>query len=387
MKILFYQWNAFMQKGIENALKRMKIEYDIFFYQFAKAEDWEKDDAYVEKFTKTLNQCGYDAVFSVNYGPLISEVCEKKGIRYISWVYDSPIHIRSLESMKNSCNEIYFFDRGQAEEYEKLGYKSALHMPLAVDCSVYGKNLENIFSVDRKKYQSEISLVGQLYQSEYSYLCGPLDEYQRGFLEGIITAQLKIYGGYFLGDVISDNVLDRLNDTYMKASEGTFAITRRELEYTLACEITGRERYMALALLSKRHQTALYSGDQDERLTHVHFKGYIDYYSQMPKAFALSDINLNISLKTIRTGIPLRVLDVMGCGGFMLSNYQEELLEWFTPGEDLVVYESLEDLVEKASFYMSHEEERKRIAVNGYKRVSNEFDFDSRLKKMLKIMI
>lgn len=34
--------------------------------------------------------------------------------------------------------------------------------------------------------------------------------------------------------------------------------------------------------------------------------GPVDYYKQMPYIFKLSDINLNISLKSIRTGIPLR---------------------------------------------------------------------------------
>lgn len=387
MKILFYQWNAFMQKGIENALKRMRIEYDVFFYQFADGDSWEKDETFVHKFSESLNQCGYDAVLSVNYVPLISNICEEKAIPYISWVYDSPIHIRNLETMHNACNRIYFFDRGQAEEYQKMGYENAYHMPLAVDTSVYEKTLRTISMEDRKNYRTEISLVGQLYQSDFTYLCGPLDEYDCGFLEGVINAQLKIYGGYFLDNVITDPVLERLNESYAKASGNTFTIGKRELEYTLACETTGRERYTALALLSKRYQTSLYSKDQDARLSAVNWMGYVDYYTQMPKVFALSDINLNISLKTIRTGIPLRILDVMGCGGFMLSNYQEELLEWFTPGEDLVMYESLEDLVEKVEFYMRHEEERKRIAANGNACVKKEFDFDSRLRAMFKGMI
>lgn len=382
MKVLFYQWNAFMQKGIENAFKRMTIEYDIFFYQFADGESWEKDEIFVDKFAKSLNKCGYDAVLSVNYVPLISNICEEKGVPYISWVYDSPIHIRNLETMHNRCNRIYFFDRGQAEEYQRMGYENVYHMPLAVDGSVYEKMIQTVTTGDCNKYQSDISLVGQLYQSDFAYLCGPLDEYDCGFLEGVINAQLKIYGGYFLDKVITDKVLERLNDSYRRASGNTFTLGKRELEYTLACEITGRERYMALALLSKRYGTSLYSKDQDSRLSGVNFRGYVDYYSQMPKVFSLSNINLNISLKTIRTGIPLRILDVMGCGGFVLTNYQEELLEWFTPGEDIVIYESLEDLVEKTTYYMEHEEQRKSIAWNGYEKVKREFDFESRLRRM-----
>ena len=46
-KILYFQWNSFMNAGIERALQKMNIIYDTFCYQFA---DWEKDDAFCEQF-------------------------------------------------------------------------------------------------------------------------------------------------------------------------------------------------------------------------------------------------------------------------------------------------------------------------------------------------
>lgn len=73
----------------------------------------------------------------------------------------------------------------------------------------------------------------------------------------------------------------------------------------------------------------------DERLNNVNNRGYIDYYSQMPKAFYNAKINLNISLKIIQSGIPLRVLDVLACKGFLITNYQAEIMEYFTPGKIL----------------------------------------------------
>ena len=40
MKVLFFQWDAFMQKGIEAALKELNIEYDTFYYTM---KDWDND--------------------------------------------------------------------------------------------------------------------------------------------------------------------------------------------------------------------------------------------------------------------------------------------------------------------------------------------------------
>ena len=49
MKVLFFEWNAFMQNGIQSAMKRLGIKYDVYRYIFT---DWDKDDAFVDKFEK-----------------------------------------------------------------------------------------------------------------------------------------------------------------------------------------------------------------------------------------------------------------------------------------------------------------------------------------------
>ena len=185
--------------------------------------------------------------------------------------------------------------------------------------------------------------------------------------------------------VLTADTLRLVNSDFLKASKGRFSVTGRELSYTLAKETTGRQRYTALALLSDRCNVNVYSNDTDGRLEKASFCGYVDYYDKMPAVFRSSKINLNISLCTIQTGIPLRVLDIMACGGFVLTNMQPELMEYFIPGEDVAVYEDMKDMIAKVQFYLEHEELRKRIAHNGYLKVCEMFRFDDRIKYMLEI--
>ena len=56
---------------------------------------------------------------------------------------------------------------------------------------------------------------------------------------------------------------------------------------------------------------------------------------------------LNLTLRSITSGIPLRALDILGCGGFLLSNYQPELCEYFTPDVDFVYFNDMDDLEQK----------------------------------------
>lgn len=368
-----------MQKGIENALKRVGADYEVFYYIF---KDWDNDKEFVEVFENKLSGSNFDIVFSVNFSPLISDVCSQKNIKYISWVYDAPINIRRTDTLKNACNEIYFFDRIQAQEYINQGVSGAHHMPLAVDTELFLKSAASESAA--KDYSCDVSLLGQLYQSDFTYLCGPLDGYTRGYLDGLVRTQmhLKNQGCYILKEMITDELMSELNKFYLKASKNTFTVKNKELEYALACEATGRDRFTALALLQNRCRVNLYSNDKDERLKKVKNMGYVDYYTQMPKVFRKSRINLNISLSIIQSGIPLRVLDVLGSGGFLITNYQPEIAEIFEDGVDLVIYHDMKDLVQKVQYYLANDDARKEIAHNGYNKVKEYFTFDDRIHRI-----
>ena len=376
LKILFFQWYSFMNPGMENALKELYVEYDTYYYQF---KDWENDDYFLELFEEKVKKYHYRCVLSVNFSPLISQVCEGIGLPYVAWIYDSPLHIRNLESMKNSCNRLYLFDKGQVEEYQRMGI-TIKHMPLAVDTRVFDLQVPDI---EKIKYRTDVALVGKLYQTEYKYFTDSLSPKLKGYLDGLVAAQMKIYGGFLLPELITDELLCKMNKEYAQISTDGFQMEYRELEYLLACETTCRERFMVLSLLSNHFKVDLYSSQHDERLKNVNVKGYADYYTQMPLVFSQSKINLNMSLKCIRTGIPLRVTDIMGCGGFVLTNFQEEMGEYFDIGKDCVVYEGIEDLFMKTKYYLQHDTERQSIAESGFRRVKRDFTFSNRIRKML----
>lgn len=376
MKILFFQWHSFMAKGMEKALTKMGIEYDVFFYLY---KDWEKDDKLAEMLEDALKTKVYFLLLSVNYSPVLSEVCEQQKIPYIAWIYDSPMHIRNLSGLNNSYTHAFLFDRGMVDTYRRQGFQIE-HMPLAVDETDFAEALQR---KDTEQY--EVTLLGKLYQTEYSQYTSVLPEYLKGYLNGVLATQGKLYGAYMLGDILTKELMEKINISYRKETKGEFEIEKRELEYMMGCEVTCRERYMLLRLLAKHFPVELYSSDE-KYPEGVRFHGYADYYTEMPWIFHNSRINLNVSLKAIRTGIPLRVLDIMGCGGFVLANYQEEIAEHFRSGWECVMYESIEDAFMKVKYYLAHEDERAKIAHNGLEKVRRDFTYEDRLSRMLKLV-
>ena len=154
-------------------------------------------------------------------------------------------------------------------------------------------------------------------------------------------------------------------------------------QYVINRKITGLERFDLLSAVTQHHTLDLFTHDTSVTMENLRNHGTADYYRQMPLIFKQSRINLNISLRSIKSGIPLRAFDIMGSGGFLLSNFQTDFLEHFVPGEDYVYYESKEDLLSKIDYYLSHEDERACIARNGHDKVAAQHTFRHRVREML----
>ncbi len=146
------------------------------------------------------------------------------------------------------------------------------------------------------------------------------------------------------------------------------------------------ERLELLMAAASGYAVELFTYMKDFSIPNVHNHGPVDYFREMPLVFRKSKINLNISGRLIKSGIPLRAFDVMGAGGFLLSNYQADLLDLFVPGEDFVYFESKEDMLEKIGHYLSHEEERQAIAKNGYDKVATKHTYRHRVREMFSIL-
>lgn len=380
MRLLLYDMGAYTQHDIMETLKHMGVDFRNILY---KLKDVYKD-AYFEKRVKELlaqEQC--DAIFSVNYYPILANICYEKKIPYMSWSYDSPINIANMEeTLGYKTNYVFFFDRIECEKYWRKGYQNIFHLPLAVNTA----RLDQIelTKEEEKKYEIEISMVGQLYDASLPVLMAPLDDYEQGYLSGVIETQMRLYGCYFLPDVLTEEFVGRMNTKYEALGQKGIRLSKDGLVISVAKHITHMERTLLLDVLSESYQVQLYGPDKPEELSKVRWRGSAGYFDEMPKVFKQSKINLNVSLKCIQSGIPLRALDIMGSGGFLLTNYQSEIAENFVDGEEVVMYTSLEDAVEKCAYYLEHEKEREQIARNGYQKVCGQFSYENRMMFMLR---
>ena len=251
--------------------------------------------------------------------------------------------------------------------------------------------------ISRKKNPKyPVSFVGSLYEkNSYDAIADKLPPYLCGYLEGAMNAQILISGGNLLEKLMTDDICIMLEDImdYHK-SKRSFASVQALFSSTVlgfkAAALERQQNLNALGLslrsISDFFEVHLFTNSVTECLPLVSVHGPVDYLREMPQIFYESNVNLNMTIPNIKTGIPLRVWDILGSGGFLLSNYQPEFDDYFKAGETLDIFEDKEELVEKAAFYLQHESLRKKIAKQGREYVARYHNYTMRLNILFGIV-
>ena len=392
MHILMYRWKAYNYRDIEQTFLLLGHTVDNIEQELGSYDVSPEFERVIEEKIRGTH---YDMVFTVNYFPLISNVCERTGVKYVSWTCDNPLISMYHESVFHDCNYIFTFDKTNYLEFRGMGVKHIWYLPLAVDTERMDALLGAPEEAGRwkaaqdpemRKYRGDVAFVGSLYErNSYDKIKNRLPEYLRGYFDAVMEAQLNISGANIVEPMLTTNILEQLQEYFqLEKSEGSFSDLGLIFQTTvLGFKIAEIERRRALIELSKHYSVNVYSNSDVSDLLRIQYCGSVDYWSEMPKVFRMSKINLNFTIPNIKSGIPLRIWDVLGCGGFLLTNYQAEIPYYFKEGEDLVCFDGLEDLCEKVGYYLEHEEERKRIAWNGYRKVREKHSYIERIRTIL----
>ena len=348
MKIIFYRYGSICEPDALLVFQRMKVE--VLEERFEMENKFAATDIKIRHLVENLidntRKGKISFVFSMNFFPYVSELCEKLSIMYVCWSIDCPVLELYSKTLKNKCNRVFLFDRIQYEELNSYNPEKVFYLPLATNVERWDKEIAKISDKDKEKYASDVSFVGSLYSEKSPLslkLYADLSEYVQGYIQGIVEAQLQVYGYNFLREVITTELiteLKRVFPDYYSLQDSLIDMDRFvAANYYLGMLVSESERIRLLNKLANVSHVTLYTRSDVSSLPNVICRGGITTHEQMPRVFNLSKINLNITMKGIQSGLPLRIYDVMGCGGFLLTNYQQEIPMYFemTPDRKSVV--------------------------------------------------
>ena len=358
-----------IELGMEVEYSRVVAELD--------AVDGDKVDLLVKELQD------FDMAFSQNFSATVAKACKLTGKPYISWTYDSPLVALYRKEALYDTNYCFMFDKRECERLWSLGINTVYHMPLAANI----QRVKTVQGLHSLKYNYDISFVGQIYTSPlYDVIKQGAPEFMIKHVDDVINRLCCRYDGESFFNTLYDNEVEAIYQIIDQTGFDEHSFDKRFVieDLLFATSIAGRDRITILNESAKHFKTKLITRESEKYkdLIKADISGPVDT-DDMYRIFASSKINLNMTLRSIETGIPQRVMDIMSVGGFVLSNYQQEMDELFAIDKELVTFKNLEEYVDKAGYYLTHDDIRRDIARRGYERVCRDYNYKTLLTKMI----
>ena len=330
-------------------------------------------------------------VFSINFFPFIAMVCERVKVPYVCVSVDCPVLEIYNNAITSPYNRVFLFDQKQYESVASANPGCIFHLPLGAPTDRMSATIK-----DAAGYDYDISFIGSLYTEKDPYSSIKLSEAVKRSLEDKMLRQLdeNIYGMDYLEKNITEDEISSIKEADPNFYSSKLSIRNLDRQVAiddyLGYHITVLERKRLLNTLAEnigdRRLDLFTTSDTSGLSPLIRNRGIAKSFTEMPIIFKKSKINLNTTMRSIRSGLPQRIWDILACGGFLLTNYQPELDDFLTPGVHLETYRSVDELVKKAGYYLEHDEEREAIALNGYRKVCNEDSVLHRVISIIKII-
>ena len=387
MNILFYRYGSICEPDIIASFKHLGFNItedtrEVYNKQLLPSDC-------IKGLNELLKQDTHSFIFSINFFPSVSDVCNIWGIPYLCLIVDSPVLELFSTSLANPCNKVFLFDRQLYNDFHHINPDGIFHIPLATNVRDNYATATMASAADRARFSSDISFIGSLYSEKCLYNQITLPEKMRGYVDGLIEAQLLVYGYNFIEECVTPELIEafcKVRPELINFPDSMKVDTKAVIaQHIISVKVAEQERLRYLKVLSEHFNVDLYTGSDTSSMPLIHNRGFAKTNTEMPIIFHQSKINLNLTAKSIRSGLSLRIFDVLGCEGFLITNYQAELPEHFNIGEDLEAYTSLDDLMGKCEYYLLHDKERQEIAHNGFEKVKKYHTYDIRLTQMLEI--
>ena len=391
MKVLFYRYNSICEPDYIEAFKKAGLEVAEITEEMYRKEIPGEERVRILLEGISLHQPLF--VFSIDYFPFISIVCEKVGMIYAALSVDCPVAEIYSYTIRNSCNRVFLFDRIQYEsiKYENLG--NIRYMPLGAAVERYA----GLPFPAKKEYP--VSFIGSLYNEKDKYLVlkkeGKLAGTVLEHMDKLIAEQTGVPGLDIVEEGITEEDIKALKeaDPSFYTDENSVSDMDRYVAVNnyLGNHLTSLDRIHVLNLLAdKLPEGSMHlftRSDTSELDKRVVVHGGVESLKEMPEVFRKSRINLNLTSRTIRDGLPQRIWDIIGCGAFCLTDDKPSLREVLEPGINVGAFTTYDELPGKCLEYLENPEAIEEITVAGYEKVSASHTVLLRALEIVKLIL
>jgi len=329
---------------------------------------------------------------AVNYRRGMAEFCESLGLPLLAWEVDpftdGPPALRA--PARRSL--VFTYRAAAVPAFRAAGFTRVEYLPLAANPA--RRRPLRLEAEVRARYEAPVVFVG-------SSMAGPAERARERFVRRF--ARIRPGDGAFRAEVRRrmEEVLEaQRRDFTAYRIPALYAERFRDLERRLPPSAGGEDPVMLLAETAASEKRLLYVaalaplgvavyGDEGWRRLEgcgVRYRGPAAHGKELTRIYCAARINLDVGRLYQSDMVSMRVFDVLACGGFLLAEYSDALADLFEPGKDLECFRGVEELRDKAAYYLDHPDSARAVARRGMEKVRTRHTVRDRLRRMLDVL-
>jgi spore maturation protein CgeB len=366
-------------------------------------------ELFVEDIAQTLRQQGYaiypwatnrlsldevkrcleiyqpDLVMAVNFRKGLGEVSKLTNAPVVCWEIDPAVD--TPPEAPEHCNGLYIFTyrRPHVEDYKSSGYPNVRFLPLATNPATRHPLRE---APDTPSpYRTSVSFVGASMLEQGRMLLQEFVNMYPSFLKPEATPR---HADEILG-ILKTVIKKQRDDLSTYSLDHTLWEALPELKRPepgtvdpekLVSEICAAHKRMDWLQSLAPQEIAVWGDTGWKESTKLNYRGTAGHSQELTLIYSNSLINIDIGRLYQNDIMTMRLFDVMACQGFLLTEYNDEIVKWFEPGVHLDVYRTPEELAEKVQYYLQHPDKAHSIGQAAREKILENHTFSKRFEEI-----
>lgn len=341
-----------------------------------------------------------DILFSVNFFPDLARLARSIKRPYIAWLSSAWVNEQlNAPECVSDYTIMFHFSRQDMEKSRALGYRHSYFLPRPIDVEA----IQRVLPSDHTK-QYEVSFVGTGYvtnpQSSYR-------EYRRSYQERGISQDRGLRTLDLFLCVATQNLvtpLRRLFLEFIEKNQSDFfdvaplppdlsGAEKKEqsanyfLDALLGHEIDAIVRRELLKTLTPlgMHVWGNAEAWAPLQTSGVHYHGYAKQRAELPVILKASRVCVNMP-RRFADGPIFRTYEIPACGSLQLALFNKDVACMFEEDREIIFFRTYAEALEKARFYLQHDEAREKIAWAGQARLLKDHTLTNRFEQMKQIL-
>ncbi len=381
-RILLLDSPYFLLREIKDALTSLEIPFATLPVPAGELAG----GAFVQDLLRRALEFRPDFVLTVNHLGLdregrLTELLDRLDLPLASWFVDSPqLVLSSYPGLAAPGVAVFTWDADTVPGLRARGFGHAHYLPLATDPRTFRPGV-----TPNPVWRGQVSFVGDSMAravadnlrrcADFPWLTGEYEELARGFADSRARGVEEFF------DAARPDLAAKLRS--LSATE------RLGCEMLIVFEATRQYRWSCVTALAGF--APVVGGDAEgwERAFApgtARLVGRLNYYGDLPGFYPACAVTLNCTSRQMKGAVNQRVFDVPACGGFVLTDGQEQLSELFEPGREVTIFESPEEIGEMLPRLLADGALRDRVSAAARRRILAEHTYEHRLRRLCSVM-